>query len=92
VLGRVHPWTRTTVGATVLAGGIVLETALLIPFEKQLALDNGLTMAIFAVVGIALWRIQRQQPAGEGVFEVPRWVPPAAAALAVGLIVAEAVS
>lgn len=92
VLGRVHPRTRTPVEATALAGGIVLATALLIPFEKLLAVANALTLGIFAVVDLALWRIQRRQPAGEGVFAVPRWVPPAAAALAIGLIVAEVVS
>jgi basic amino acid/polyamine antiporter, APA family len=91
VLGRVHSWTRTPIQATALAGGIVLATALLVPFERLLALANGLTLGIFAVVDIALWRIQRRQPAGEDVFAVPRWVPPAAAALAVGLIVAQAV-
>ncbi|MDT3687442.1 MAG: APC family permease [Pseudorhodoplanes sp.] len=92
VLGRVHPGSRTPVVATLLAGGIVLVTALLIPFERLLALANALTLGIFLVVDLALWRIQRRQPAGEGVFAVPRWVPPAAAALAGGLIVAEAIS
>lgn len=91
VLGRVHPRTRTPVAATALAGGIVLATALLIPFERLLELANALTLGIFAVVDLALWRIQRRQPAGEGVFAVPRWVPPVAAALALGLVLAETV-
>jgi len=89
VLGRVHMHTRTPIEATALAGGIVLAAALLVPFERLLALANALTLGIFAVVAIALWRVQRRQPAGEGVFAVPRWVPPAAAALAVTLIVAQ---
>lgn len=92
VLGRVHPRTRTPIEATAVAGGIVLATALLIPFEELLALANALTLGIFAVVDLALWRIQRRQPAGEGVFAVPRWTPPAAAALSGGLIVAAVVS
>jgi amino acid transporter len=92
VLGRVHPRTRTPIAATAIAGGIVLATALLIPFEGLLALANALTLCIFAVVDLALWRIQRRQPAGDGVFSVPHWVPPAAAALAIALILAEIVS
>jgi basic amino acid/polyamine antiporter, APA family len=92
LLGRVHPRTRTPIEATALAGAIVLATALLIPFEGLLALANALTLGIFAVVDIALWRIQRRQPAGKGVFTVPHWLPPVAAALAVWLIVAEVVS
>src|SRR5690606_11396446 len=81
VLGRVHPRTRTPIEATVLAGGIVLVAALLIPFERLLALANALTLGIFIAVDLALWRIQRRQPAGEGVFAVPHWAPPVAAAL-----------
>jgi amino acid transporter len=89
VLGYVHPRTRTPVVATALAGGIVLLAALTIPFGRLLALANILTLGIFAVVDLALWRIQRRQPAAEGVFAVPRWIPPVAAALAVGLILTE---
>lgn len=89
MLSYVHPRTRTPIAATMLAGGIVLATALLVPFERLLAVANALTLAIFVVVDVALWRIQRRQPAGEGVFAVPQWLPPVAAGLAVGLIVAE---
>ena len=78
--------------ATAMAGSIVLVTALLMPFEHLLALANALTLAIFAAVDIALWRIQRRQPAGEGIFTVPRWVPLAGAALSAGMIAAAAVS
>jgi amino acid transporter len=92
ILARVHSSTRTPIEATALAGAIVLATALLVPFERLLELANALTLGIFAVVDIALWRIQRTQPAGAGVFAVPRWVPPAAAALAVGLIISKVFS
>ncbi len=88
VLGRVHPRTRTPIEATALAGAIVLATALLLPFERLLALANALTLGIFAIVDLALWRIQGRQPAAEDVFSVPRWVPPAGAALCIGLIAA----
>jgi APA family basic amino acid/polyamine antiporter len=91
-LGHVNPRTQTPIGATVLAGGIVLVTALLMPFEQLLALANGLTLGIFAAVDIALWRIQKQGPAGNGVFTVPRWVPLAGAALSVGMIAAAVVT
>lgn len=91
VLGRVHPRTQTPIEATVLAGGIVLVTALLMPFEHLLALANALTLGIFAAVDIALWRIQRRQPAGEGIFTVPRWVPLLGAVLSIGMIVAATV-
>src|SRR5690606_30964037 len=63
ILGRVHSFTRTPIEATALAGAIVLATALLVPFERLLALANALTLGIFAVVDMALWRIQRRLPA-----------------------------
>ncbi len=91
-LGRVNPRTQTPVEATAVAGGIVLVTALLMPFEHLLALANALTLGIFAAVDIALWRIQRQQPAGVGVFTVPRWIPLAGATLSVGMIAVAAAS
>jgi amino acid transporter len=91
ILGSVHPRTRTPIAATALAGSIVLATALLVPFERLLVVANALTLGIFAAVDLALWRIQRREPAGKDVFGVPRWVPPTAAALSAGLIVAAVV-
>ena len=91
-LGRVSPRTRTPIVATAMAGGIVLVTALLMPFEHLLTLANALTLGIFATVDIALWRIHRQQPAAEGVFTVSRWVPLAGATLSVGMIAAAAIA
>ena len=88
-LGRVHPRTRTPALATVLAGGIVLSTAALVPFERLLVLANALTLAVFALVDLALWHLQRSAPAARGAFAVPSWVPLLAAATAVGLLLAE---
>ncbi len=89
ILGYVHPRTRTPLVATVLAGAIVLVTALLIPFERLLALANALTLGIFTIVNLALWRIQRRRPGGEGIFAVPHWVAPVAAAFSIALILTE---
>lgn len=88
-LGQVNPRTRTPIVATALAGTIVLAASILIPFERLLGLANALTLGIFVIVDLALWRIQSSQPAGAGIFVVPRWVPPIAAISAVGLILAE---
>lgn len=88
-LGQVHPRTRTPIMATALAGAIVLFASVLIPFERLLGLANALTLGIFVIVDLALWRIQNGQPAGAGIFAVPPWVPPIAATSAVALILAE---
>ena len=89
LLARVHPRTHTPLAATLLAGGLVLTMAVLLPFDRLLALANVITLAIFALVDIALWRVKRHTQAEPGRFRVPHWLPLVAAALAVGLILAE---
>ena len=88
-LARVHPRSHTPVLATLLAGAIVLCTAALVPFEHLLVLANALTLAVFALIDLALWQVKRRAPATPGVFTVPFWVPPLAAAMAVCLMLAE---
>ena len=88
ILGRVHPATRTPVLATLLAGGVVLMVTLLVPFERLLTLSNGLTLGIFTLVDLALWRVRRRGPPARG-FRVAGWVPLAAAALSLGLLLTE---
>jgi APA family basic amino acid/polyamine antiporter len=90
VLATVNPRTLTPLPATLLAGALVLAMAVLLPFEHLLSLANLITLAIFALVDIALWRVKRRDPGVAGRFMVPGWLPLVAAALAVGLILAEA--
>jgi amino acid transporter len=89
ILGSVNPRTRTPVLATALAGALVLAIALLIPFERLLVLANALTLVVFTMVNVALWRVHRVGADAAGTFAVPRWVPPLAAVSSIGLILAE---
>ena len=89
ILGRVHAGTQTPVLATLLAGTIVLAAALIVPFEQLLVLTNAITLAVFALVDIALWRVQRNATAIAQGVAVPRWIPPLGAALSVMLMLAE---
>ncbi len=88
-LGKINPRTQTPVTATLVAGGIVLATALLVPFEQLLALTNAVTLAVFVLVDVALWRIQRSPTAPSQRVMVPRWLPPVAAALSLVLMLTE---
>ncbi len=91
-LAVVHPRTRTPVRATALGGGIVLVMALAVPFEHLLVVANMVTLGIFTLVALSLWRVQRRPGAERGeTFRVPAWVPLLAAILCVGLMVAEAI-
>jgi amino acid transporter len=89
VLARVHPRTHTPLAATALAGAMVLAMALFLPFERLLALANLVTLAVFVLVDLALWRVQRHHQPRPGAFSVPHWLPPLAALLAALLIAAE---
>ncbi len=89
VLAGVNPRTRTPLAATSVAGLLVLAMALFLPFERLLVLSNMITLAIFVLVDLALWRVQRRGPPPPGSFSVPRLVPPVAAVLAGALLLAE---
>ena len=89
VLTHVHAAAHTPVPATLLAGGIVLAVTLLMPFERLLVLSNAVTLAIFTLVDLALWRLRlRAPPLVEG-FHAPAWVPPLAALLSLSLMISE---
>lgn len=91
-LARVHPRTRTPIRATALGGGIVLVMALAVPFDHLLVVANMITLGIFCLVAVALWRVKRRAGSDTGsVFQVPAWVPPLAAILCLGLMAAEVV-
>jgi APA family basic amino acid/polyamine antiporter len=89
ILGRVHPRTQTPALATLLAGMIVLAAALLVPFERLLVLTNAITLAVFALVDLALWRVHRNATAAAQGVTVPRWIPPLGVVLSLMLMLAE---
>ncbi len=76
VLGRVERRTRTPVIATVIATGLVLVLALAVPLGGLADLAARGTLAIFALINLALIKLHRAGvPPGPGVFVVPAWVP-----------------
>jgi amino acid transporter len=88
-LTRVHPRTHTPVPATLVAGAIVLVVTLLVPFERLLALSNAITLGVFALVDLALWRLRLLGPPAADAFHAPAWVPPVAAASSIALMASE---
>jgi APA family basic amino acid/polyamine antiporter len=89
ILRRVDPRTGSPRPATLLAGSIIHVVALMVPFDRLLAVTNAVALGVFALVDLALWRVQRRVPAEPGIFTVSRWVPPAAALSALALLGAE---
>ena len=62
-----------------------------VPFLHLVALTSTITLLVFALVNLALWRLQRRQPRSAG-FRVPRFIPPLAALANVALTAAQFLS
>jgi amino acid transporter len=74
-LARVHPRTRTPLHATGLVIGIVLGLALGFPLATLAEATSMVTLAVFALINAALWRLKRTRPQPTGTTRVPTWVP-----------------
>jgi len=74
-LGKVNGVTRTPVAASLLVGGLILAFALILPLLSLAKLTSFITLSIFSMINLALWRI-KQRDGSEGVrFVVPLWIP-----------------
>lgn len=75
-LTRLNPITRTPLLATAIGVGAILILALAVPLAGLADLTARFTLAIFAIVNLALIRIKsREEEPRPGVFICPRWVP-----------------
>jgi len=75
-LTRLNPATHTPLLATAIGVGAILVLALAVPLAGLADLAAGFTLAIFAVVNLALIRIKSRNEAPPlGTFICPRWVP-----------------
>jgi amino acid transporter len=75
--------------ATLVAGALVLLSTVALPFASLLRLSTTLTLLVFTLVSLSLWRLQQRAPRQDLAFHVPRWVPIAAALGSTGLIAAQ---
>jgi len=74
-LGRIHPRTRTPVHATVLIATIVAALALWFPLARLAEATSTITLTIFTLVNLALWRLKRRQPTPPDIWQTPYWLP-----------------
>ena len=87
-LGAVHPRLRTPIPATLCGGAAVFALTVAVPFLHLVAVTSTITLLVFALVNLALWRLQRRQPRDAG-FRVPQFIPPVAALANLVLAVAQ---
>jgi amino acid transporter len=86
--GVVNPHTRTPLRSTLVAGGIVLVLALLLPLVSLAKATSAMVLVVFTLVNIALIRIKQLGPPPAGVTAVPLWVPVLGALASVGILIA----
>jgi amino acid transporter len=89
-LQEVSPVTRTPLLATAVTVVLVLAFALLLPLEGLADLCARFTLVLFALVNLALIRIKaREMVPPPGIYLAPYWVPWAALASCIALLLAD---
>ncbi|MES0371299.1 MAG: APC family permease [Mariprofundaceae bacterium] len=74
--GQVHPISRTPLIATVTVAVLVLITALSLPLLTLAKITSFITLILFAVINLALWKLKLKYPRDpEAGINVPIWVP-----------------
>jgi amino acid transporter len=73
-LSRVHPRTHTPLLATLVVSGGILVMALWLPLLSLAKLTSLITLTVFTLVNLALWRLKLRAPAVTS-FSVPLWLP-----------------
>lgn len=89
VLGRVHPATHTPVIATVLVVGVILALALSFPIATLAGTTSLVTLAVFTLCNLSLWRLKRRGPTPPEAPDLPIWLPLAGATVSLAVLALE---
>jgi amino acid transporter len=60
--------------------------ALVFALERLAAITSTITLGVFTLVNLALWRLKQQAPAPEGIWQAPAWVPVAGFVVSLGFV------
>jgi len=74
-LAKVHHRAGTPHYATMAAGALVLVLALWFPLATLAEGTSVVTLLVFVMVNLALWRVKGRAETQAAAFTVPRWVP-----------------
>ena len=88
IFGHVNPFTRTPLLATAVVVLLSMAAALMMPLDRLAEITSTFVLIIWALANVALILLKlRGEPAPEGTFVVPLWVPFVGVATSTGLIV-----
>ena len=74
-LARIHPRTRTPVVATALVTFVIMGLAVGFSLAPLAEATSVITLVIFSLVNLSLWRVKRREPHPLNIQVYPRWVP-----------------
>ncbi len=74
-LATISPLTRTPLHSTLLIGIVILLLALWLPLVTLAKITSLVTLMVFSLVNLSLWRIKRSEPRPEGIIVFPVWLP-----------------
>ena len=87
IFARVHPRTRTPLLATAITVLVVIVLAVAFPLNRLADFTSQIVLIIWALANLALILMKRRgDPAPEGTFIVPMWVPVAGLVTSLGLL------
>jgi APA family basic amino acid/polyamine antiporter len=72
---KVNATTRTPVITTLLLSTLILFAALWLPLLTLAKITSFITLFVFAMVNLSLWRVKGREPVVAGVPLFPRWIP-----------------
>ncbi len=70
----VHPRRRTPVLATAMVCAAIFVFSLALPLETLARGTSLVTLTVFSIVNLALWRLKGRVPAPPGAVVYPRWI------------------
>ena len=74
-VGLVYAVTRTPVVSIIMVGSLTMLFALVLPLLSLAKLTSFITLTVFSLINLSLWRIKSRDKAPPPGFSVPRWVP-----------------
>jgi len=89
VFARVDPRTRTPVVATVLVVAVITLLAVSFPIATLAGTTSIITLAVFALCNLSLWRLKLRDPHPAGVLDLPLWLPVLGAGASLSVLAVE---
>ncbi len=80
---------QVPVRATFIAGGLIILSTSLLPFESLLQLSTTLTLILFSLVSLSVWILHQRPGLTSPGFMASFWVPPLAVLGNIGLIMVQ---